>query len=158
MSKYDYGDYLQQQFTEEPAKDFDGEIVGSCFQQAEPDTDVFPADAKATFVRCNLNNCTIPKGCTVGESSINHQHREQNDLEQWVLDKDGKPTTPLHEKAFDKFGLSKDPKDIPVEKVPKSPVRKADEKDSAEKEITLKKAEIAKLKADHGISLVEVIA
>ena len=151
MSKYDYGDFLQQQFTEEPAKDFDGEVVGSCFQQDAPDTKVFPADAKAVFIRCNINNCAIPKGCTVGEGCVNHQHREQNDLEQWVLDKDGKPTAPLHEKAFDKFAISKDPKDIPVVKVEKSPVRVADEKASAEKDIALKEAEIAKLKADHGI-------
>lgn len=152
MGKYSYGDFMQRQFIGEPAKDFGGEVIGSCFQQNAPNTKVFPADTRATFVRCNLNNCEIPPGCTVGEGCVNHQHAEQNDREQWVLDAAGKPVKPLHEKEFDRLGVSKDPATIPVALVAKSPVRIADEKASAVKEIAVKEAEIAKLKADYGIA------
>jgi hypothetical protein len=118
--EYSYKDFLQKQLTDKPAEDFTGEIVGSCFAQDVPNTQVFPEIATCTFVRCCLNNCEIPDGCTVGEGSVNHQHWKQNDGEQWVLNEQGKPVSPVNHKQYLRYGLSEDPKDLPAEprKVP----------------------------------------
>jgi len=99
--------------TKELAKDFNNtEIIGSSFAQREPFTDVFPSDMTGvTFINCNLNNCNIPVGNTV-EGGTNKHHKTQNDCEEWVVDAQLKPIEPLSPERYDKFGLSKNPKDI----------------------------------------------
>ena len=151
--KYSYGDFALEPLFRMPAAEFDGEIIGSCFQQDELDTFVFPDDARATFLRCNLNNCEIPVGCTVGTGSVNYQHAKQNDNEQWVLDEDGKPTTPLNLKVFERYGLSQDPKNIPAEPMPPktSVTIKAAKKKGAVERIAMIDEEKARLQADHNI-------
>ena len=151
MGKYDYADHSRQQFTAEPDGDFAGDVFGSCFQQDTPNTKVFPAGATATFHACNVNNCEIPAGCTVGPNSINNQHSEQNDGEQWILNGAGNPVSPLHPEAFAEHALSKLPKDIPAAPVLKRIVQVAADKAGAVQEIARKKEEIAKLQTDHGL-------
>lgn len=146
-AKYSYGDFLHQTLSDRPSDEFAGEIVGSCFQQKEPNTTVFPTDAKAKFVRCNLNNCRMPPGCTVGDGSCNHQHDEQNDGEQWILDRAGRPTEPLGKKQFERLGLSTSPKDIPGSKLAKPVTQTADEREAAQEEIVELRRRIAELEA-----------
>lgn len=117
--KHSYRDYTQRDLRGENALDWSGEVVGTCFQQDHPRTPVFPPDATCTFIRCNLNNCQIPDGCKVVDG-CNHQHTEQNDGEQWIIDKQNRPTAPLNVKAFRRYALSEDPKDIP--NAPRKPV------------------------------------
>ncbi len=43
-----------------------GEVVkNACLSSSEVDIELFPADAKITFVQCNLDNVVVPAGCTV---------------------------------------------------------------------------------------------
>jgi hypothetical protein len=70
--KYSFRDFTGKDLTKEPAKDFDGEIVGSCFAQECPlDTQlpksgikVFPTGITTTFIACNLDNVEIPATAT----------------------------------------------------------------------------------------------
>lgn len=133
--KYSYRDFLQHDLRETNALDWTGEVVGSCFQQDRPRTPVFPDDATCTFVRCNLNNCEIPKGCKVDKSCCHHQHEEQNDGEQWILDKQNRPAKPLGEKQFDRLKLSKNSNDIPDQKQAESATVKAERHQRNRKEI-----------------------
>jgi len=135
MNPYSHQDYTGQTIRVPPS----GEVIGSCFQQAEPDTEVFPPGTVATFIKCNLNNCRIPAGCKV-VGGCNHQHREQNDGEEWILDQDGKPVKPLHHEQFGRLGLSIDPHDIPSRKLEKSVTETAEgKKQAAEEKMGLQK-------------------
>ena len=114
--KYSYKSFKRQTFLDVPTSDFEGEIVGACFAQDEPFTDVFPPDLKGTiFTRGNYGNCNIPSGNTM--NAFNEHYKEQNDCNYWVVDKDLKPITPLHPDRYDEHNISKDPKDIPAEKL-----------------------------------------
>jgi hypothetical protein len=118
--KYSYKDFTGQYLTDRPASEFNNsEIIGSCFHIGnEPFSDVFPPDMTGvTFTKCSLSNCNIPVGNTVGAGCQHRQINIQNDGEQWLLDKDEKPTEPLDKKRFQDLGLSIDPKDIPVTKL-----------------------------------------
>lgn len=45
------------------------------------------------------------------------RHKVQNDLNDWLIDKDNKPTMPVDHKLYTKLGLPiPDPKDIPATK------------------------------------------
>ena len=111
--KYSYKSWKRQSFTgKDPAEFNDSEIVGAGFSQNEPFTDVFPAlISKVKFINCNLDNCNIPAGATV-EGGTNKHFKEQADGELWIVDAALKPTVPLKPHRFDKWGVSKDPKDI----------------------------------------------
>jgi len=115
--KYSYKSWKRQSFTGKDPKEFnDSEIVGAGFSQNEPFTDVFPAlISKVKFINCNLDNCNIPAGATV-EGGTNKHFKEQADGEIWLVDAAKKPTAPLKPYRFDKWGVSKDPKDIPIVK------------------------------------------
>jgi len=110
--------FKRQTFLDRPASEFnDTEIEGSCFYQDKPYSDVFPPDIKnVVFRNCNLDNCNIPIGATVNGGTNKH-YKTMNDQEYWILDKQGNPIEPRDAASFDKCGLSKDPKDIPVEKI-----------------------------------------
>jgi len=111
----------------EPASDFNNtEIVNSTFTQSEPFTDVFPPDMIGVIFRasCNLGNCNVPPGNTV--ECFNKQYKMQNDGEYWVVDTQLKPIEPLSPKQYDKYGLSKDPKDLPTETMRESVIWEAE--------------------------------
>jgi hypothetical protein len=115
---YSKKDLHGQNFTKEPAENFDGDIVGSNFEQLEPNTDVFPVDATGNLLRCNLLNCNIPVGMSVGATqgvdSINAHIAWQNDGDAWVVDKDTLvPIEPLRKAKYLELGISIDPNDIP---------------------------------------------
>lgn len=132
--KYSYKDFTHQNFTEiDPSEFNDSEIVGSCFYQESPyDADaqgnsprtslvnVFPLLMNdVTFLRCNLDNCKIPGEPgrnTVGERSSNRKIRVMNDLEDWVLGNDHKPTEPIDRAKFERKGWSIDPADLPIQR------------------------------------------
>lgn len=119
--------WKQKSLLDIPAEELNNtEIVGTSFAQEEPDTDVFPPDmVGVTFTKCNLGNCNIPPGNIV--ECFNKHYKVQNDQEYWVVDKKLNPIEPLSPKRYDKFGLSKDPKDIPTEKMEKSIIVQAEE-------------------------------
>ena len=95
----------------------DTEIVGSCFAQDDPYTDVFPPDMKGvTFRDCNLNNCDIPDNNTI-IGGTNKHHWMENDGEQWALDASLRPIEPLSPKRYDDLGLSKKPADLPKDRL-----------------------------------------
>ncbi len=148
--QYSYGDFTQQDLS--TADGFTGEIVGSCFQQDEPDTAVFHVDATVTFIRCNLINCRIPAGCTVGEGSCNDSVVEQNDGEDWIVDGQGKPLRPLDGTRFQRFSLSEDPRNIPAEKVDVPVVMQAEDKADAAIEVATLRTRIVQLEADHDLA------
>jgi hypothetical protein len=119
---YSFKDLHGQVFTDEPAENFSGDIEGSNFQQDQPNTEVFPPGATGNLLACNLNNCSIPPGMTVGSSrsiaSVNIQHKQMNDLEHWVVDSGTlEPIEPFGKEVFVELGISIDPADIPVSKL-----------------------------------------
>jgi hypothetical protein len=93
-------------------------IKGTCFSQEEPDTDIFPAGMTGlTFEGCNLENVVIPSGNIAAKDCVTWRVKVQNDGMFWEIDKSNQPITPADEVTFDKFGISKDPKDIPASKL-----------------------------------------
>lgn len=135
--------WKRKSLVNEPAKDFDNsEIVGSCFAQEEPFADVFPpAMTGVTFTgNCNLGNCNIPSGNTI--IGTNRHYKEQNDGECWIVDSSLKPIEPLSPKRYDKFGLSKNPKDLPAEKMEESIIVTAAKEKLLQDEIEAKKKEL----------------
>ncbi len=101
----------------DPAEFNNTEIIGTSFAQREPFTDVLPEGAtNCILTNCNTNNCNIPKGFTIN-GGVNEHHKKQNNGEEWIVDDKLKPQTPLSPKQYDKYGLSKDPKNLPVEKL-----------------------------------------
>jgi len=72
---YSHGDFTGQDLTSHDVEGFnDTEIVGSCFfQPNSPRSNVFPSGITGvTFVKCNLDNCVIPEGCTLEKSTNLH--------------------------------------------------------------------------------------
>jgi len=117
--KYSHKDFTGRRLTD--AKDLNGiTIFGSCFSQEIPDTKVFPNDMTGVvFYNCNLDNVFISDGnSTIGCSQ--RKFKVQNDLMDWILDKDLKPAEPIMKKEFEKLGISTDPKDIPKDKMDES--------------------------------------
>jgi hypothetical protein len=117
---YSFKDFTGQDLSSVSKDELNGIIKGACFAQLSPNTVIFPSDMVATFQRCNLDNVTIPDGCTVegadGIVSTQKKIKMQNDLEDWIVDGDNKPIEPLDKAKFIELNLSYDPKDIPIEK------------------------------------------
>jgi len=120
--KYSYKDFLNQSFKKEKAEDFNNSIIiGSTFYQewVEGDIkkDIFPEGMTGViFKKCNLDNVEVPVGNTVDKSSVNKKIKVQNDLEDWILDKDDNPVEPIRKEKFVEYNLSIDPADIPLTK------------------------------------------
>jgi hypothetical protein len=136
---YSYKDYTGQDLSGISASEFAGTIKGSCFAQqwgvddtisASGGKKIFPATITTTFENCNLDNVEIPAGATV-LGGTNKVIKEQNDLEDWVMeDKGGWQAKELIEtRRHVKYSLSTDPLDIPAEKVTD---RETDKKDRGE--------------------------
>lgn len=122
--KYSYRDLSKRckdcDFSKVPIEEInDTEIIGSGFGKGIPwDSSMFPEGMKGvTFIRCNLDNCVVPEGNTIGQGCTNKHHMVMNDGENWIVDKDLKPIEPLKAYRFDKYSLSKDPADIPLNKL-----------------------------------------
>ena len=99
-------------------------IVGNCFSQEKPDTQVFPEGSKnITFKRCNLSNVKLPPGSIVDgcqTTRFRAQSVEGEEIDQdWELDELDNPVRPLDHKAWTRDGKSIDPKQYTfVEKPP----------------------------------------
>lgn len=131
--KYSFRDLTGQTFLGvDPSEFNDSEIVGSCFYQEsardpdspgagakDPSVNVFPPGMTGvTFTRCNLDNCKIPLGNTVGERNSHRKIRVQNDNRDWILaDADDKPLEPTDKKLRIREGKSVDPKNIPSTRI-----------------------------------------
>ena len=128
-NKYSFKDFMNKKFINVDSSEFNNtEIKGTCFYQEskysisglsakpiDPITDVFPLNMTGvTFIRCNLDNVKIPIGNTIGERCSNRKIRVQNDMSDWELDTNSKPTKPLDETERIEKGVSIDPKDIPI--------------------------------------------
>lgn len=88
-------------------------IENSCFSQETPDTHVFPEDMTGTtFIDCNLDNVFIPQGNTVIRGS-QKRFKVQNDLRDWIIDKNNNPIELVNKKYWQMNGYPTDPKDIP---------------------------------------------
>ena len=129
--KYSFKDFTGCNFTTSDPKEFEGEIVGSCFAQQNGWRDVFPPDMTGVhFRRCNLDNCRIPDGNTLEtegwEACCNRHHKVQNDLEIWLLDDDGNPTEPLNKDDLIAEGKNVDPANIPAEYILEEELTRAD--------------------------------
>ena len=83
--KYSHKDFTHKSFLKENSKDFEGEIVGSCFYHEGELSEIFPKDIQATFINCNLDNVIIPAGCKV----IGGTNKEIKAVDgaDWVCDK-----------------------------------------------------------------------
>jgi len=119
--------FKRQSFINVDPEEFNNtEIIGSSFSQTEAFTDVFPPGmAGVVFTNCNLNNCNMPNDNAVVNGTHEH-HKTQNDGEEWIINGGMKPKNPLCPERFDKYGLSKDPLDIPAEPVEEPIVAKAE--------------------------------
>ena len=129
--KYSYKDFTHQDFTDVPASEFNNsEIVGSCFyQEGHPEYKKIYPDGMTGVVfcgRCNLDNVEIPPTCIIEAGCSHRRIKVQNDLEDWVVDGDGKPLEPVNKKHFVKCNLSTDPKDIPIDFIRKEEITKAE--------------------------------
>ncbi len=98
MSKneaYSHKDFTGKLLVSILAEDLAGQIVGSCFSQERPGTQVFPVSLPGTeFVGCNLDNVSIPAGCLVTDCST-RRFAVQPDGTDWEVDADGVPIRPL---------------------------------------------------------------
>lgn len=105
--------------------DLSGKVIyNSCFSNETPDKKIFQdALVNVTFVACNLDNVFIPGGNLVVDGTF-RRFKVQNDLEDWVLDGQGKALEPINKKLYGILGISADPKDIPTQKLDKSIVSK----------------------------------
>jgi hypothetical protein len=130
---YSFQSFKRQSFVDVDAAAFNNsEIVGSSFYQEAPHrddsgsargtghrspmVDVFPPDMTGvTFIRCTLDNVTIPAGNTIGERCTHRKLRVMNDGDDWVLDDvTNKPVEPMSVEMYEKYGVSIDPADIPA--------------------------------------------
>lgn len=130
--KYSYKDFSNQSFKDVKPEEFNNTtIIGSCFYQNANDPnikiksdiqkDIFPNGMTgAIFDKCNLDNVYVPSGNTVLGTSCHRIIQKQNDLHNWIMDKDLKPVEPVNKRAFEELNLSKNPKDIPLIKQTKS--------------------------------------
>lgn len=127
--KHSFQDYTGRSFVDDdPAEWSDSEIVGTqCSQEADsiaeggvastadPRKSVFPDDMQGvTFIRCDLTNCHLPAGNTIGAGCCVSRVREQTDRSDWVVDDAGRPVEPLDKKLRNRRGVSVDPADLPA--------------------------------------------
>lgn len=97
-------------------------IYGTCFSQEIPDSKIFPASMTGTeFYNCNLDNVLIP----IGNKTISGSQRRfkaQNDLNDWLIDDQNKPSKILNHEVFVLLGLpTPSPINIPLQPV-KEPI------------------------------------
>ena len=86
-----------------------------------PNRHIFPADMKGvTFIDCNLDNVYIDETKNTIKNGCHQQTKVQNDLSDWVLDKDLKPVEPMDREERIKLSISIDPKAIPLTKATKN--------------------------------------
>jgi hypothetical protein len=113
--KYSYKDFTGMTLiTTDPKEWNETEVIGSCFAQQNPKTSIFPAGIKnVKFVKCNLDNVTLPGTCTM-EGGINRQIQAQKDGEDWLVDDSLNPIEPLNKAQFIKLGLSTSAAAIPA--------------------------------------------
>lgn len=113
---YSFKNLTNQSFRDLDPKDFEGEIIGSNFyQENKPNSIIFPDGIKTTFIRCNLDNVSVPKDCVI-DGGTNKQILVQNDNSDWILDDNGKPIEPIDKKIRETLGISCKSEDIPDEK------------------------------------------
>lgn len=118
--KYSYKDFMHKSFEHLPASEFNNStIVGSCFyQEGEPDQDIFPDGlVNVIFEKNNLDNVLIKSGMTVDSSNATRKIQVQNDLTDWIVEKDHdvwKPKEPIDRAKFVELEISIDPQDIPL--------------------------------------------
>jgi len=112
--KYSFKDFTGWDLSDRT--DMSGIIIeGSCFSHETPDSIVFPSIMTGTtFMACNLDNCFIPPGNTVQNNCSKRRFKIQNDLEDWICDRNNVPVEPVGKKYFLQLGLSIDPASIPA--------------------------------------------
>ena len=113
--KYSYQSFKRQDFLKIDVKEFDGmKIIGSCFHQDKPYSDIFPSGIRdVIFEKCNLDNCNIPAGASI-IGGTNKHFSESNDREFWLVDSSLNFIEPRDKAKFISCGLSIDPRSIPV--------------------------------------------
>jgi len=114
--KYSYKDLTDIDLSKEPAKDFGGEIVGSCFFQKDKKK-VFPDGIKATFKACNLGNVDLsgsPEVINIG--SPNDHVKIENDGNYWIQE-NNLPKEPRNKAEYIATNTSILPEDIPAIKM-----------------------------------------
>ena len=138
MNAYSNRDFTGQDLT--ARTDMVGLVIdGSCFGQ-ETYRAVFPLTMIGTTFRwCNLDNCVIPPGNEV-EYCSRRRFCVQNDLEDWLCDRDGRPVEPLNRKLFEQLGLSCDPATLPRRRQEICATRKAEMDREAAKQTAIDKA------------------
>lgn len=123
-TNYDYDedlsfkDFTNREFISRPEYKLDNKVIyASCFSQEIPDSDIFGKIFGVVFINCNLDNVIIPEG----NPMIDCSHRRflvQNDGNDWEVDGENEPVTPLGAKIFTKLGLQiPNPSEIPSNKV-----------------------------------------
>ena len=114
--RYSYQSWKRKVFVDvDPVEFNDTEIIGACFYQDRPYSDVFPKDVKGlVLTKCNLDNVNIPAGATVNGGCNNHI-LTQSDGEYWIVDRDLKPVRPRDADKYVALKLSTDPKALPAE-------------------------------------------
>lgn len=123
--KYSYKDFSDQSFKEVNSNEFNNtEIIGSCFFQKEPNTDIFPIIKGVKFTKCNLDNVLIPSGNIIGEKTSTNRIKLQNDLMWWNVNINKEPTTPFLVSAHNTLGLSTNSKNIPSKCIGKEIISK----------------------------------
>lgn len=153
--KYSHHSWKRQSFLNtDPAEFNNSEIVGACFHQEEPFTDVFPAIIGVTLTDCNVDNCNIPRGVTVNRGTNKHI-KVQKDGEYWIVDTDGKPVEPRDKARYVELGLSVLPKDLPAEQLEENILRANDPKVIEQKAIDAFLADPVKVKT---AALADVLA
>lgn len=65
------------------------QIIGSCFCQVAPFTQVFKSDLVCEFINCNLDNVIIPSGCTL-TNCCNNNILTIGDFD-WIVDEKLQP-------------------------------------------------------------------
>jgi hypothetical protein len=98
-------DFTNQDLRQRKDLDFDGATVyASVFSNETPGAEIFRSAAKATFIRCNMDNVAIPEGATLIDCTERRFER-QNDGNDWLLGEDGLPEKPIDFKYYEKKGL-----------------------------------------------------
>lgn len=120
--KYSFQDFTNQHLR--TATDLYGIIVGSCFYQVcsvdfkgDPLRHIFPGNMRGvTFIECNLDNVYVPSG-NIMHSCFNRRIKRMNDGEYWFLDKNLKPTEPIHKERLIRLKENVDPDKIPADRI-----------------------------------------
>ncbi len=148
MTNGNGADCTDMSFIDWPAKLFNGKIIhGVCFyQQAGPDTRIFPDGIDSEFIRCNLDNVWIPSECGV---VVDPTHPEYSCTQRimpqpltpkdvpddadyregavdWVVGEDNLPSDPMDKRRFVEEGRSQAPEHIPTDHIIEETMTKAD--------------------------------